>query len=137
MKKMGLLLGVLVIAAVVAISGCTSTTNNSSQLTVGNVSVSGPDDLGDYNLNTTITPNQDFDYLEMHLTWYDSSGAIIYTDPLAWNVNDAKSGQVYDVGASSDLYQKGTPTKVVVEIYNSVGATSDDLIYNSTVNINS
>jgi hypothetical protein len=136
MKKMGLLLGVLVIAAVVAISGCTSTTTNSSQLKVGNISVTGPDDIGEYSVNTTITPSQDYNYLEMDLTWYDSSGTVIDSG-LAWNVNNANSGQTYQANGQSDLYQKGTPTKVDVLIYDSPGASSSDLIYNATVNINS
>ncbi|MGO9387106.1 MAG: hypothetical protein ACLPWD_03555 [Methanobacterium sp.] len=138
MKRMGLLLGVLVIAAVVAISGCTSTntTSNSSQLKVGNVSVSGPDEIGDYSVNTTITPSQDYSYLEMDLTWYDSSGTVIDSG-LGWNVNNVKSGQTYQANGQSDLYQKGTPTKVDINIYDSPGASSSDLIYNATVNINS
>ena len=135
----------LLVLAVVAVSGCTSSGDNStssqstgqSEINVSNVSVSSSSD-GFYDLKAVITPKKDIDYLEMDAIWYDSSGAVIETSNLLWNVNNAKAGQVYKAKGEGDLYQKGTPTKVDVYIFDSVfsGGDTSNAIYHQTVNLN-
>ena len=106
MKKWGLIAGVLIIAAIVAVSGCTSSGNNttssngattaSNAINVENLKVVSQG-YGSYDVKATITPNKDISYMEMVAIAYDSSGAVIERSPLVWNTNDAKSGQKYKV----------------------------------------
>jgi hypothetical protein len=136
MKKV-LIGGILLILSVIAISGCTSSGNNTqtqSSISVANVTA-GPGSFGMYTVTATITPNKNIDYLEMVAIWYDSSGAVIQTSNLLWNVNNAQSGQVYKAKGEDSLYQKGTPAKVEIYIFDSVfsGGDTSKAIYNHTV----
>jgi hypothetical protein len=140
MKKI-IISGILLILAVVAISGCTSSDNSTSgqsEINVTNVSVSSSGD-GFYNINAVITPTKNIDYLEMAAIWYDSSGAVIETSDLLWNVNNVQAGQVYKAKGEDSLYQKGTPTKVDIYIFDSVfsGGDTSKAIYHQTVNLKS
>jgi hypothetical protein len=144
MKKL-LICGILLVLAVVAVSGCTSSGDNStssqstgqSEINVTNVSVSSSG-YGEYDLKAVITPKKDMDYLEMDAIWYDSSGAVIETSNLLWNVDNAKAGQIYKAKGMESLYQEGTPTKVDVYIFDSVfsGGDTSNAIYHQTVNLN-
>jgi len=141
MKKI-IISGILVILAVVAISGCTSSDNSTSGaqsgINVTNVSVTSSGD-GFYNINAVIIPNKNIDYLEMAAIWYDSSGAVIESSPLIWNVNNAQAGQVYKANGEDSLYQKGTPTKMDLYIFDSVfsGGDTSKAIYHQTLNLKS
>ena len=144
MKKI-IISGILVILAVIAISGCTSSDNSTSgqsgaqsELNVTNVSVTSSGD-GFYNINAVIIPNKNIDYLEMAAIWYDSSGAVIESSPLIWNVNNAQAGQVYKANGEDSLYQKGTPTKMDLYIFDSVfsGGDTSKAIYHQTLNLKS
>jgi hypothetical protein len=144
MKKI-LIFGLLLVLAVVAVSGCTSSGDNTtssqsagqSEINVSNVSVSSSGD-GFYDLKAVIIPKKDIDYLEMDAIWYDSSGAVIETSNLLWNVNNAQTGQVYKAKGEESLYQDGTPTKVDIYIFDSVfsGGDTSKAIYHQTVNLN-
>ena len=81
--------------------------------------------------------NNDMDYLEMTLTWYDSSGAIIEKDPLVWNINNVKFGQTLKVDGSSYISDKGTPAKVDVLIFDSALSDGDEssAIYKDTLTV--
>jgi hypothetical protein len=135
MKKV-IIGGILLILSVVAISGCTSSGNNTqtAPINVTNVTA-GPGSFGMYTVTATITPNKNIDYLEMVAIWYDSSGAVIQTSNLLWNVNNAQSGQVYKAKGEDSLYQKGTPAKVEIYIFDSVfsGGDTSKAIYHHTV----
>jgi hypothetical protein len=137
----GVCIGVIFIIAIVGIFFPNNTNSNnttvSSPVTVGSIIVNGPDDVGMYTVNATITPKQNLNYLQMQLTWYDSSGTVIEQDPLVWNLDNALSGQAYQANGQSDLYQKGTPIKVNVIIYDSIAASSSDVVYNNTLNVTS
>jgi len=135
--------GILLILAVVAISGCTSSNNSTSgsygaqsEINVTNVSVTSSGD-GFYNINAVIIPTKNIDYLEMAAIWYDSSGAVIESSPLIWNVNNAQANQVYKANGEDSLYQKGTPTKVELYVFDSVfsGGDTSKAIYHQTVNL--
>lgn len=90
-----------------------------------------------YSVSASITPSKHMDYLEMVAIWYDSSGAVIETSPLLWNVNDAQAGQVYKAKGQDSLYQKGTPVKVNIYIFDSAfsGGDVSNAIYNKTINL--
>jgi hypothetical protein len=139
----GVCIGLIIIIAIVGMFFPNNTNSNSnsttvsSPITVGNITVSGPDDVGMYTVNAILIPNQNLSYLQMQLTWYDSSGTVIDQDPLVWNLDNPQSGQSYQANGQSDLYQKGTPVKVNVIIYDSVAASSSDVVYNNTLNVNS
>jgi hypothetical protein len=143
MKKL-LLGGILLVLAVVAVSGCTSSGDNStsqsnsgqSELDVTNISVS-PSGYGFYKINAVITPKKNIDYLEMDAIWYDSSNAVIETSNLLWNVNNAQAGQVYKANGEDSLDEKGKPTKVEIYIFDSVfsGGDTSNAIYNKTINL--
>ncbi|GAB4381107.1 hypothetical protein [Methanothermobacter thermautotrophicus] len=89
---------------------------------------------GSYSVKGKITPSIDFSYLEMHLKWYDSEGNLLYDDPLAWNINNAKAGQTVKFSAV-DYIDTGTPSKVEVMIFDSLAADDSSAIYRTTVNV--
>jgi hypothetical protein len=140
--------GVLgIVLLVVAMSGCVSDDNSSngssssnssaSQISFTNVSVTG-DGYGSYTIKGDLIPTSNMDYVEMVAVWYDASGAVIDQDPLSWNSNNLVSGQEYKVNGISDLYDKGTPTKVDLYFFNSPfsGGDYSSAFYKHTVNIN-
>ena len=140
--KNGLMIAVLVllIAGIVAISGCTSSSNSTSDeppFQVGEFTVS-EGSYGMWDVDGSITPNKDMSYIEVVTIWYDSSGAVINRDPLAWNINDAKAGQTLKIHSSTSLYEKGTPAKVDVLFFDSALAGGDDseAVYTMTINLN-
>ncbi len=142
MKKI-IMGGILLILAIVSISGCTSSDSSKSgssvvqsEINVTNVSVTSSGD-GFYNINAVITPTKNIDYLEMAAIWYDSSGAVIESSPMIWNVNNAQANQVYKANGEDSLYQKGTPTKVDLYVFDSVfsGGDTSNAIYHITVNL--
>ena len=139
--------GVLgIVLLVVAMSGCVSDDNNSSsngsssssasQISFTNVSVTG-DGYGSYTIKGALIPTSNMDYVEMVAVWYDSSGAVINQDPLSWNANNLISGQVYKVNGMSDLYDKGTPSKVILYFFDSPfsGGDYSSAFYKHTVNL--
>ena len=89
---------------------------------------------GSYSVKGKITPSTDFSYLEMHLKWYDSEGNLLYDDPLAWNINNAKAGQTVKFSAV-DFIDTGTHSKVEVMIFDSLAADDSSAIYRTTVNV--
>ena len=137
--------GVLgIVLLVVTMSGCVSNDSNSSngsssssQISFTNVSVTG-DGYGSYTIKGDLIPTSNMDYVEMVAVWYDTSGAVIDQDPLSWNSNNLVSGQVYKINGMSDLYDKGTPSKVVLYFFDSPfsGGDYSSAFYKHTVNIN-
>ena len=73
----------------------------------------------------------------MDAVWYDSSGAVIQTSNLLWNVDNAQAGQVYKASGEDSLYQKGTPVKVDIYVFDSIfgGGDTSQSIYNQTVTL--
>lgn len=133
MKKMALIIGILAILTVVAVSGCTSSGDKNS-VNVTNLKVSS-EGYGMYYVTCDIIPKQDTSYLEMVLVWYDASGAVIERSSLAWNINDAKAGQTIKARGMSSLYEKGTPAKVQVLLFDSSfsGGSDKGNIFNQTI----
>ena len=137
MKKILPVVVILLVLGIVGISGCTS----SGDSTAGSINVTNvkatPGGYGMYEVSGQIVPDKDISYLEVHAVWYDSSGAVIETSPLLWNVNDAKAGQVYKFKGSDSLYQKGTPAKVDIFIFDSVfsGGDTSKAVYNTTLDL--
>ena len=117
-------------------SSSASPAPQSNAITVQNLKVTSGG-YGDYDVTGTITPNKDMNYLEMTLTWYDSSGAVIEKDPLAWNINSVKSGQTLKVDGTSYIGDKGTPAKVDVLIFDSTLSDGDEssAIYKQTLTV--
>ena len=113
-----------------------SPTPQSDDITVKNLKVTSGG-YGDYDVTGEIIPNSDMDYLEMALTWYDSSGAVIEKDPMVWNINNVKAGQTLKVDGSSYISDKGTPAKVDVLIFDSSLSGGDDsnAIYKQTLTV--
>lgn len=134
MKNRFLVLGVLLVASIVAICGCTSD-GGQSNVKVENLAVNSMG-YGSYEVTGTITPTQDISYIEMVLKWYDAQGNVIERSPLAWNINDAKAGQTIKFTANSYI-QSGTPAKVDILIFDSPFAGGDDTgaIYKTTINV--
>jgi len=139
LKNISLVLGVLIVLSVVGISGCTSSENSTSdqaKINVTNLTVKSTG-YGSYDINAVVVPNKNIGYLEMATVWYDSSGAVIEQSPLVWNINNVTAGQVYKVTGMDSLYDKGTPAKVDVYIFDSVfsGGDTSNAIYHATVNM--
>ena len=138
MKNIAILGIVAMVLLVVGVSGCTSSGTDSGQpaINVTNLKVASTG-YGFYSVSGKIVPNKDIDYLEAHAIWYDSSGAVIETSPLLWNINNAKKGQVYKFKGEDSLYQKGTPAKVDVLIFDSPfsGGDTSSAIYKKTITL--
>ncbi|OPX58018.1 MAG: hypothetical protein A4E25_01887 [Methanobacterium sp. PtaB.Bin024] len=135
MKKIGVIIGVLIILSIVGISGCTSS-GDANSINVSNLKVSN-EGYGTYYVTCDIVPNQDIDYLEMVLVWYDSSDAVIERTSLAWNINDAKEGQTIRAKGMSVLDDQSTPAKVQVLIFDSPfsGGSEEGNIFNTTISV--
>ena len=133
MKKTGLILGIIAILLVVAVSGCTSSGSKNSVSVTNLQAYSGG--YGMYYVTCDIVPKEDISYLEMVLVWYDSSGAVIDRSSLAWNINDAKAGQTIKAKGTGMLYEKGTPVKVEVMIFDSpfAGGSDKGNIFDQTI----
>ncbi|WP_226891221.1 hypothetical protein [Methanothermobacter thermautotrophicus] len=90
---------------------------------------------GSYSVKGKITPLSDFSYLEMHLKWYDSEGNLLQDNPLAWNINDARTGQAVKFSAV-DYIDTGTPSKVEVLIFSdSFSGDESSAIYRTTLKV--
>jgi hypothetical protein len=133
----------IIILAIVMVSGCTSSGNGTknsnsgaNSINVQNLAVKSGG-YGSYDVTATITPNKDISYLEMVAIAYDSSGAIIERSPLVWNINDAKTGQVYKVNGMIYISGKDAPVKMDILIFDSPfsGASEKGNIYKQTVNV--
>lgn len=113
-----------------------SSSNDQGPITVQNLKVSNAG-YGEYKVTCSIIPTQDESYLEMATIWYDSTGAVIYQDTLAWNINNAKAGQTYKVTASTYLSDEGTPAKVNLLIFDSVfsGGDTSNAIFNQNLTV--
>lgn len=147
-NKYLVILGILLVAGVVAISGCTdsSTNTTSSQnpstgaeapFKVENLKVSN-EGYGGYAIKGELTPNKDISYLEMVTVWYDSSGAVIERNSLAWNMNDLKSGQKVKFSTNDYLgTDAGSPSKVELLVFDGPFSGGDDssAIYRTTLQV--
>lgn len=151
MKKVFLIAVVLLVATVVAVSGCVDSgsdfstgnssgdtqaaTSDQSSITVENLKASSAG-YGSYEVTASVTPTKDMDYMEMVLIWYDSSGAVLQKDPLAWNINNAKAGQTIKVKGTSYV-DSGEPAKVDVMFFDSVFSDGDEssAIYKKTLTL--
>jgi hypothetical protein len=130
------LIVVILVASVVAISGCTSNSNSTSSAKTPPIQITKNFSVtnggyGMWDINGQVTPTKDLSYLEMVAVWYDSSGAVIDRDPLLWNMNEVKANQAYNIHGSSSLYEKGTPARVELFFFSSPfsGADTSDAIY--------
>ncbi|MEN4006412.1 MAG: hypothetical protein PQ964_03530 [Methanobacteriaceae archaeon] len=138
MKKILAVLMILLVMAIVGISGRISSESDTSKPSINVTNVkAAPGEYGMHDVSGQIVPDKDIDYLEVQAIWYDSGGAVIATSPLLWNVNDAKAGQVYKFKGGTSLYQKGTPAKVDILIFDSVfsGGDTSKAIYKTTLNL--
>lgn len=137
-KFVAMILGIFLIAGIVAISGCTDSGTSSGQSPVNVTHVKAvKGSYGMYDVSGQIVPNKDESYLEAAAIWYDSSGAVIQTSPMLWNVDNAKTGQVYKFKGEDSLYQKGKPAKVEIMIFDSVfsGGDDSDAIYKQNITL--
>lgn len=146
-KYLGIIGVVLIFLVVVMASGCTdnkksgnNTTNSNmdteSALTVTDLKVISKG-YGSYDVKATIIPNKDISYLEMVVISYDSSGAIIDKDPLAWNINEAKKGQLYKVTGHAYVTGNEKPVKMDILIFDSsfYSGNEENNIFKQTVNV--
>ena len=79
---------------------------------------------GIYNLVGHITPEKDYSYLEARLTFYDDKGVIIGKSACVWNIVDVKAGTTLSLGNSLGCVCDGTPSRVLVEFYDSVSSNT-------------
>ena len=146
MKRPALIiLGIFLVASIVAISGCTDSSgssSNSSQSSappfqIANLKVVNQG-YGGYSVKGELTPTEDLSYLEMVTVWYDSSGAVIDRNPIAWNMNDLKSGQKVKFSTNDYISSdKEKPSKVEVLVFKGAFSGGDDssAIYKTTLQV--
>lgn len=131
------ILALLVTAGILAISGCTSNTQNQTPpINVADVQVKSSG-YGMYDVTGSLTPSKDYSYLEMVLKWYDAQGNVIDRTTLAWNINEAKAGETIKFDAKALLQQGTTPAKVDIMIFDSPfgGGDESEAIYKQTFTI--
>ena len=92
---------------------------------------------GAYSVSGTLTPDKDYDYLEMVVVFYDDSGAVIDKSPLVWNMNDIQKDQIVKINGNAYVNGDSTPSKAEVYILDSAFGGNDlsDAIYNQTITI--
>ncbi|MDI6644323.1 MAG: hypothetical protein QME14_04625 [Methanobacteriaceae archaeon] len=135
-----IVLAMFLVMGVVSISGCTDSSSNDgtsdSSLNVSNVQVISKG-YGSYDIKATIIPDKDYSYLEMVAKWYDSSGAVIETSPLVWNMNNVKAGETIKATGLEYISGDETPAKVDILIFDSVfsGGDESNAIFKQTVEI--
>ena len=114
--------------------GSSGATGSESNVKVEDLQVVS-EGYGGYSVKGKITPLSDFSYLEMRLKWYDSEGNLLEDNPLAWNINNAKSGQTVKF-STKDYIDTGKPSKVEVLIFSDVfSGDESSAIYRTTVNV--
>ncbi|MDI6701534.1 MULTISPECIES: hypothetical protein [Methanothermobacter] len=136
MKKTYMAGILLLLVGVVFASGCVSDTAPQEEKTVNVTDLKVVSEgYGLYSVSGKITALKDYGYLEMHLNWYDSEGNLLYENPLAWNTNNAKTGQTIKFKAE-DYIDTGKPARVEILIYGTpFGGSESDLIYNNTIKV--
>ncbi|WP_414469254.1 FxLYD domain-containing protein [Methanobacterium sp. ACI-7] len=145
MRKILPIIIILLILGIVGISGCTDSSSSSSNppqssaapFQIENLKVTNQG-YGGYSIKGELTPNQDLSYLEMVTVWYDASGAVIDRNPLAWNMNDLKSGQKVKFSTNDYLSSdKETPAKVELLVFKGAFSGGDDssAIYRKTIQL--
>lgn len=128
---------IMLVAGVVAISGCTSNSNNNTPpVNVTGITVKNSG-YGSYTVTGTITPSKDISYLEIALKWYDAQGNVVERTSLAWNTNDAKAGEPIKFDALSVINEDNKPVKFDLMVFDSVwsGGDESEAIYKTTMNI--
>ena len=138
-KKIGIIVGVvlaIVVLAVIAMALSGPSTPDST-ITVNNLKAT-TDGYGLYEITGTLIPDKDYDYLEMVVVFYDSSGAIIEKNPLAWNMNGITEGQSIKINGIASVPTSETPAKAEVYFFDSVfsGDDLDSAIYQETLGSN-
>jgi hypothetical protein len=138
MKKLVLGGLLILILGVVMVSGCTSSpkVDDTPKINVTNLKVVSQG-YGMYDVKATITPNQDISYMEMVVIAYDVDDAVIERSPMAWNTNDAKSGQVQKATGMVFIQGNEKPVKMDVLIFDSVfaGGSESGNIYKQTIKV--
>lgn len=148
MRKILLLAIVMIVLGIVGISGCTDSSTDSTSSSNASASTSTPFEIenlkvvnegyGGYAIKGELTPNEDISYLEMVTVWYDSSGAVIERNSLAWNMNDLKSGQKVKFSTNDYLgTDVGNPSKVELLVFEGAFSGGDDssAIYKKTLEV--
>ena len=133
LKKVGIIVGALVVIAVLAVIVIGMTTPDTS-ITVNNLRAT-PDGWGLYEITGTLIPDKDYDYLEMVVVFYDSSGAVIDKAPLAWNMNNIFKDQTIKITGTAYVSSSESPAKAEVYFFDSPfsGADLDSAIYHTTL----
>jgi len=88
----------------------------------------------------TITPHQNYKYLEIVTTWYDAQGNVIPCEiiPIAWNVNDPKANQPIRFSTIPAFMNTTVkPVKVDLKVCNYPFSNGDErfTIYETTLNL--
>ena len=135
MKK-GHLIFISLIILIISISAVSAGlfNNNNSKIQVDNLKVTD-DGYDMYKITCDLKANEEIDYLEMQVVFYDDSGAILEKTPLAWNMNSVPEGQTIKVDGLS-VVSSGTPAKAEVYFFDDVLSNDlSDAIYNETVQL--
>ena len=132
-KKIGIFIIILVVIflLIAIFSAGTNTSDNTVNLQVSNLKIVS-EGYGLYSVTGNLVPDQDYDYLEMQVIYYDASGTILDKDSLAWNMVDIKEGQNIKITGSSYCSEK--PSKAVVLIFDSsIDTDEDNAIYRQEI----
>lgn len=78
-----------------------------------------------------LNSTKKFSYLEATVDWYDSTGKVLKSDSLGWNINNVEPGQTYQFKIS--YFDQTTPSKAQIKITSGFG--DSEVLLNKTVEI--
>lgn len=123
----------ITLATSVVSAGLFDSDNKNDDLNVSNIEIKS-EGYSMYKVNCELTPKKDFNYLEMEVIFYDSSGAVVGKSPLAWNMNDVKKDQLIKVSGNAITDDSSAnPATAEVKFKDSSFGSSDDAIYSENV----
>ena len=126
------ILTIIVVLIILIVGGGLSFVSSQNAISVSNIAQSSTYSYGFYEVNVDgdIKVDAPFDYLEVHMDFYDGSGNIVYST-IAWNELNVKGGETYHF--SGKYFKEIQPTKVKITVIDSAKSTSP--LYNQTIDI--
>ncbi len=133
-KGKTIIIGIIILFILLMIIASMSPSTPQTTLKISDLSMQS-EGYGIYSVSGTITPDKDYNYLEMVVVFYDDSGAVIDKSPLVWNMNDIQKDQIVKMNGNAYVNSNSAPAKAEIYIFDSAfsGGDLSDAIYNQTV----
>ncbi len=126
------ILTIVLVIGILTLGGSISFVNNQNSVEIGNITQNIVKDYDYYSGDVMgdIRVDAPFDYLEVHMDFYDASGKVCYST-IAWNELNIKGGETYHF--SGMYFDEIQPTKVKITIVDN--SNGENPLYNETIEI--